>query len=82
MVGINPARRRRARCWLGVPITSDGIEGLLAMDGFEDIAVVFDATSTGPTSRMTHDSRLISARVVVLTPATKAWVRCNTGPGP
>lgn len=56
MVGINPARRRRARCWLGVPITSDGIEGLLAMDGFEDIAVVFDATSTW--AHIKNDARL------------------------
>jgi acetaldehyde dehydrogenase len=46
MVGIDPgsdglARARR----LGVPITADGVAGLIAMSDFDDIAVVFDATS-------------------------------------
>lgn len=46
MVGIDPdsdglARARR----LGVPTTSDGVEGLLALPGFADIEVIFDATS-------------------------------------
>ena len=46
MVGIDPdsdglARARR----FGVPTTSDGVKGLIAMDGFDDISVVFDATS-------------------------------------
>jgi acetaldehyde dehydrogenase len=46
MVGIDPdsdglARARR----LGVPVTAEGVEGLVRMDGFEDIGIVFDATS-------------------------------------
>ena len=46
MVGIDPesdglARARR----LGVSTTSDGVEGLSAMPGFEEIEIVFDATS-------------------------------------
>ncbi|MEU6261486.1 acetaldehyde dehydrogenase (acetylating) [Streptomyces sp. NPDC047043] len=46
LVGIDPesdglARARR----LKVPTTAEGVEGLIAMEGFEDIAVVFDATS-------------------------------------
>jgi acetaldehyde dehydrogenase len=46
MVGIDPdsdglARARRMK----VPATADGVDGLIAMDGFEDIAIVFDATS-------------------------------------
>ncbi len=46
MVGIDPdsdglARARR----LGVPCTSEGVEGLVKMDGFEDIQIVLDATS-------------------------------------
>jgi acetaldehyde dehydrogenase len=46
MVGIDPdsdglARARRMK----VPATADGVDGLIAMDGFEDIQIVFDATS-------------------------------------
>jgi acetaldehyde dehydrogenase len=46
MVGIDPgsdglARARR----LGVPVTADGVAGLIAMDSFAEIGIVFDATS-------------------------------------
>ncbi len=46
MVGIDPnsdglARARR----LKVPTTSDGVDGLIALPGFADIDIVFDATS-------------------------------------
>ncbi|MFI9018652.1 acetaldehyde dehydrogenase (acetylating) [Streptomyces griseus] len=46
MIGIDPdsdglARARR----LGIPTSSDGVAGLIAMDGFDEIDVVFDATS-------------------------------------
>ncbi|MGI8761383.1 MAG: acetaldehyde dehydrogenase (acetylating) [Jatrophihabitantaceae bacterium] len=46
MVGIDPesdglARARR----LGVATTSDGVDGLIGLDGFDDIRVVLDATS-------------------------------------
>lgn len=46
MVGIDPdsdglARARR----LKVPTTDQGVDGLIAMDGFDEIAIVFDATS-------------------------------------
>lgn len=46
MVGIDPESdglRRANR--LGVATTADGVHGLLAMPEFDDIAVVFDATS-------------------------------------
>lgn len=46
MVGIDPDSDGLARATrLGVPTTSDGVEGLLAMDGFERIEIVLDATS-------------------------------------
>jgi len=69
-VGIDPESdglRRAER--LGVPITADGIEGLIAMPEFRDIAIVFDATSAGAHKR--HSELLIAAgkRVVDLTPA-------------
>ncbi|MGP3962086.1 acetaldehyde dehydrogenase (acetylating) [Nonomuraea sp. 3N208] len=46
MIGIDPdsdglARARR----LKVPATHDGVDGFIAMDGFADIDIIFDATS-------------------------------------
>ncbi|MFF9492790.1 acetaldehyde dehydrogenase (acetylating) [Streptomyces flaveolus] len=46
MVGIDPASDGLARAErLGVPVTAEGVQGLIALDGFEDIKIVFDATS-------------------------------------
>ncbi|MFF3494455.1 acetaldehyde dehydrogenase (acetylating) [Streptomyces sp. NPDC002795] len=46
MVGIDPASDGLARAKrLGVPVTAEGVQGLIAMEGFEDIRIVFDATS-------------------------------------
>ena len=61
--GIERARR------LGVPTTSDGLDGLLAMPGFADIRIVFDATSAGAHAR--HDAvlRAHGKQVIDLTPA-------------
>jgi acetaldehyde dehydrogenase len=48
MVGIDATSDGLARAErFGVPITSDGVDGLIALDGFDDIAIVFDATSAG-----------------------------------
>src|SRR3546814_11114185 len=48
MVGIDPASDGLARASRsGIATTADGIEGLLAMAEFEDIDIVFDATSAG-----------------------------------
>ncbi|WP_423358330.1 acetaldehyde dehydrogenase (acetylating) [Pseudomonas citronellolis] len=70
MVGIDPASDGLARARrLGVPTTADGIEGLLALPGFEDIGIVFDATSAQ--AHVRHDE-LLQARgvqVIDLTPA-------------
>ncbi|RZF63503.1 acetaldehyde dehydrogenase (acetylating) [Sphingomonas populi] len=69
-VGIDPNSDglQRARR-LGVPITAGGIEGLMAMPEFEDIEIVFDATSAGAHKR--HSELLLAAgkRVIDLTPA-------------
>ncbi|MBS42484.1 MAG: acetaldehyde dehydrogenase (acetylating) [Nocardioides sp.] len=48
MVGIDPASDGLARAArLGVPTTADGVDGLIAMPGFDEIEIVFDATSAG-----------------------------------
>ena len=46
MVGIDTASDGLARAArLGVPVTADGVDGLIVMPGFDDIRIVFDATS-------------------------------------
>ncbi|MDZ5621117.1 acetaldehyde dehydrogenase (acetylating) [Nocardioides sp. HM23] len=46
MVGIDPDSDGLARARsLGVPVTHEGVEGLIALPGFDDIELVFDATS-------------------------------------
>ncbi|RKN12818.1 acetaldehyde dehydrogenase (acetylating) [Streptomyces radicis] len=69
-VGIDPesdglSRARR----LGVATTSDGVEGLLRMPGFDEIDLVFDATSAKAHLRNDEVLRATGVRVVDLTPA-------------
>ncbi|MGW6117844.1 acetaldehyde dehydrogenase (acetylating) [Nocardia sp. NPDC055165] len=46
MVGIDPESDGLARATrLGVPTTADGVRGLIALPDFEEIDIVFDATS-------------------------------------
>jgi acetaldehyde dehydrogenase len=69
-VGIDPysdglARARR----LGIPTTADGVDGLVALPGFDDIDLIFDATSAkahlaNAATLAPHGKRLID-----LTPA-------------
>ncbi|CDG80896.1 acetaldehyde dehydrogenase (acetylating) [Janthinobacterium agaricidamnosum] len=70
MVGIDAASDGLARAArLGVPVTHEGIEGLLAMPGFADIGLVFDATSA---SAHQHNNALLQQhgkQVIDLTPA-------------
>src|SRR3546814_17509762 len=57
-VGIDPESdglKRAER--LGVPITAGGLDGLIGLPGFADIAIVFDATSAGAHKR--HSAVLI-----------------------
>jgi acetaldehyde dehydrogenase len=70
MVGIDPdsdglARARRMK----VPTTADGVDGLIAMDGFDEIEIVFDATSAK--AHVANAGKLASygKKLVDLTPA-------------
>jgi len=70
MVGVDAASDGLARAArLGVATTAEGIDGLVAMPAFKDIAIVFDATSAG--AHVRHDAVLRGhgKRVVDLTPA-------------
>ena len=70
MAGIDPASDGLARAaHLGVATTPDGVEGLLALPGFDEIGVVFDATSAP--AHMANAKLLAphDVRVVDLTPA-------------
>ena len=70
LVGIDPdsdGLQRAAR--MGVAQTAGGIDGLVAMPGFADIGIVFDATSAGAHR---HHNAVLQAhgkRVIDLTPA-------------
>ncbi|MFG2942587.1 acetaldehyde dehydrogenase (acetylating) [Streptomyces sp. NPDC048282] len=70
MAGIDPesdglARARR----LKVATTHEGVDGLVAMDAFEDVSLVFDATSAGAHRRHDEVLRAHGKTVVDLTPA-------------
>jgi len=70
MVGIDRGSNGLARAQrLGVPITADGVEGLIGLDGFDEIDIVFDATSAA--AHRANAAALAPHRKVVvdLTPA-------------
>ncbi|WP_340537829.1 acetaldehyde dehydrogenase (acetylating) [Nocardioides sp. GXZ039] len=70
MVGIDPDSDGLARAdRLGVPTVATGVEGLLALPGFAEIDIVFDATSA---KAHEHNAGLLSphgTRLIDLTPA-------------
>ncbi|WP_063025423.1 acetaldehyde dehydrogenase (acetylating) [Nocardia niwae] len=70
MVGIDPgsdglARARR----LGVPTTADGVEGLLKLPNFDDIDLIFDATSAKAHAAHAAVLEPLGKRLIDLTPA-------------
>ena len=70
MVGIDPKSDGLARAErMGVPTTADGVDGLLAMPGFADIGIVFDATSANAHRANWAKLRDTGVRVLDLTPA-------------
>jgi acetaldehyde dehydrogenase len=69
-VGIDPNSDGLERAKrLGVPTTSDGLDGLLRMPGFDEIRIVFDATSAGAHARHDEVLRAHGKQVIDLTPA-------------
>ena len=65
VAGVRDARAQA----LGVPITADGIDGLLAMPNFGDIKLVFDATSAAAHRANWAKLEDTGIRVLDLTPA-------------
>lgn len=71
MVGIDPSSDGLARATrLGVATTAEGIDGLLAMDEFADVRLVFDATSAGAHRANWSTLEPTGVRVLDLTPAS------------
>jgi acetaldehyde dehydrogenase len=70
MVGIDPASDGLGRAKrMGVAVTAEGIDGLLAMREFADIKIVFDATSAGAHQNNWAKLKDTGVRVLDLTPA-------------
>ncbi|WP_276530369.1 acetaldehyde dehydrogenase (acetylating) [Streptomyces murinus] len=70
LVGIDPASDGLARAGrLGVTTTHEGVDGLIALPGFEEIGIVFDATSAGAHRANAAKLAPLGKRLIDLTPA-------------
>lgn len=70
MVGVDPKSDGLARAErLGIATTAEGIEGLVRLGVFEDIDIVFDATSAGAHKRHNEVLQAHGVQVIDLTPA-------------
>jgi acetaldehyde dehydrogenase len=84
MAGIDPASDGLARAArLGIATTPDGVEGLLALPGFDEIGVVFDATSApahvaNAKVLAPHDVRVVDLTPAALGPFLIPAVNINT----
>ena len=70
MVGIDPGSDGLARAKrMGVETTADGVDGLIAMPNFDEIGIIFDATSAG--AHIANAAKLApyGKRLIDLTPA-------------
>ncbi len=70
MVGIDPESDGLARAGrFKVPTTAEGVDGLIAMEGFDEIDIVFDATSAGAHRVNAAKLAAYGKKLVDLTPA-------------
>ncbi|HTW18378.1 MAG TPA: acetaldehyde dehydrogenase (acetylating) [Nocardioides sp.] len=70
MVGIDPASDGLARAArFGFATTHEGVEGLIALPGFEEIEIVFDATSAKAHEHNAGLLEPLGKRLIDLTPA-------------
>ena len=70
MVGVDPESDGLARAQrLGIATTAEGIDGLVKLDVFKDIDIVFDATSAGAHKRHNEVLQKHGVQVIDLTPA-------------
>lgn len=70
LVGIDPDSDGLARAKrLGVPVTHQGIDGLLMLPNFGNIRIAFDATSAGAHAKHDKILRLHGIQMIDLTPA-------------
>src|SRR5665213_2873340 len=69
-IGIDPASEGLAFAHRsGIPVTSGGVEGFLSMPGFDEVKIVFDATSAGAHARHETVLRPFGKQLIDLTPA-------------
>ena len=70
MVGIDPGSDGLARAKrMGVQTTHDGVDGLMALPDFEDIDIIFDATSAKAHEANAAKLGPLGKRLIDLTPA-------------
>jgi acetaldehyde dehydrogenase len=70
MVGIDPASDGLARAArFGVATTHDGVDGLIGLPGFDEIEIVFDATSARAHELNAAMLQPLGKRMIDLTPA-------------
>jgi acetaldehyde dehydrogenase len=70
MVGIDPSSDGLARAArFGVPITAEGVDGLIRLPGFDEIEIVFDATSAKAHEHNAAKLSVFGKRLIDLTPA-------------
>jgi acetaldehyde dehydrogenase len=70
LVGIDPASDGLAKAAkLGVPTTAQGVQGLVGMPGFDEVEIVFDATSASAHVKNAEVLARHGKRVIDLTPA-------------
>jgi acetaldehyde dehydrogenase len=70
MVGIDPESDGLARAKrLGIPVTDEGIDGLIALPGFDEVEIVLDATSARAHAANAAALAPYGKKLIDLTPA-------------